>query len=175
MASGREAWPRLRMRTVTDTETGNGPFDVTTGGTDYGDSIVRVATTNGLTIPDYFTPSTQLADDDNDWDLGSSGPGVIPGTPLGVAGGKDGMLYVFRTSSLGGYNSGNTGLAQPCRGKRPTPIQAVKRVVSGAVTTFTTIPRCTVLASATFLRHFHSPDRSSPRHRRCRLNRARSR
>ena len=93
-------------------ETGNGPFDVTTGGTDYGDSIVRVATTNGLTIPDYFTPSTQLADDDNDWDLGSSGPLLIPGTPLGVAGGKDGMLYVFRTSSLGGYNSGNTGLAQ---------------------------------------------------------------
>ncbi len=87
-------------------ETGNGPFDINTGGTDYGDSILKIGTSSsGLTVLDYFSPSTQLSDNLNDWDLGSSGPLLIPGTSLGVAGGKDGMLYVFSTGNLGGYHS----------------------------------------------------------------------
>ncbi len=94
-------------------ETGNGPFDINTGGTDYGDSVVKIGTSgNGLTVLDYFSPSTQQADNLNDWDLGSSGPLLIPGTSLGVAGGKDGMLYIFNTGNLGGYNSGGDQIYQ---------------------------------------------------------------
>jgi hypothetical protein len=83
-------------------ETGNGPLDANSGGQDYGDSIVKVG--NGLAILDYFSPTTQLVDDENDWDLGSSGPVLIPGSTLGVAGGKSGELYVFNTANLGQFN-----------------------------------------------------------------------
>ena len=38
------------------------------------------------------------------WDLGSSGPLLIPGTSFGVAGGKDGKIYVFNTTNLGQFN-----------------------------------------------------------------------
>ncbi|MBV9768587.1 MAG: hypothetical protein JOZ32_03360, partial [Bryobacterales bacterium] len=93
-------------------ETGNGPFDVITGGSDYGDSLVKIGTTNGLTILDYFSPSTQLMDQNNDWDLGSSGPVLIPGTQLGVAGGKDGKIYVFNTTNLGQFNMVTDQLVQ---------------------------------------------------------------
>src|SRR5579871_1247659 len=74
-------------------ETGNGPFDVNAGGTDFGDSILKIGTTGGLHVSDYFSPSTQQNDQLNDWDLGSSGPVLIPGTSLGMAGGKDGKMY----------------------------------------------------------------------------------
>ncbi len=86
-------------------ETGNGPFDVTTDGNDYGDSVVKIGTSSGLTALDYFTPSTQATLEQNDWDLGSSGPLLIPGTSLGLAGGKDGKMHVFNTGNLGGYDS----------------------------------------------------------------------
>jgi len=86
-------------------ETGDGPFDVNTGGRDYGDSVVKVGTSGtGLTVLDYFAPSSQLVDDLQSWDFGSSGPLLIPGTSLGVAGGKDGKIYVFNTANLGQFN-----------------------------------------------------------------------
>ncbi len=93
-------------------ETGNGPLTVNTGGRDYGDSIVKIGTSSGLTILDYFAPTTQAADDAEDWDLGSSGPLLIPGTSLGVAGGKDGKLYVFNTANLGQYHAAGDQLVQ---------------------------------------------------------------
>lgn len=93
-------------------ETGNGTFDVNTGGKDYGDSILKINTSNGLTILDYFTPATQEADTENDWDLGSSGILLIPGTSLGVAGAKDGKLYVFNTANLGQYHPAGDQLVQ---------------------------------------------------------------
>jgi hypothetical protein len=93
-------------------ETGNGPFNANTGGRDYGDSIVKVGTSGSLAILDYFTPSTQASDNANDWDLGSSGVLLIPGTSLGVAGGKDGKLYVFSTANLGQFHAGGDQLVQ---------------------------------------------------------------
>jgi hypothetical protein len=36
--------------------TGNGLFDVNTGGSDYGDSIVKLSTAGGLNVVDYFAP-----------------------------------------------------------------------------------------------------------------------
>ena len=86
-------------------ETGNGPFDINNGGRDYGDSLLKIGTSSGLTVLDYFTPLTQLSDQLQDWDLGSSGPLLIPGTSLGVAGGKDGKAYIFNVGNLGHFNS----------------------------------------------------------------------
>src|SRR5882724_2935469 len=42
-------------------ETGNGSFSANTNGGDYGDTFVKLSTTNGLALSDYFTPYNQLA------------------------------------------------------------------------------------------------------------------
>ncbi|MBB5190641.1 hypothetical protein HNQ50_001363 [Silvimonas terrae] len=94
-------------------ETGNGAFTVTSGGRDYGDSILKLTLgASGLVVDDYFTPATQAEDAEFDWDLGSSGILLIPGTQLGVAGAKDGKLYVFNTSNLSHYHAGGDQIFQ---------------------------------------------------------------
>ena len=85
--------------------TGNGPMDANTGGREYGDSVVKVGTASGLAVLDYFSPSVETQDAANDWDLGSSGPTLIPGTSLAVVGGKTGTVYVVNTNDLGQFNS----------------------------------------------------------------------
>ena len=40
-------------------ETGNGSFSQVTNGGDYADSFMRLSTTNGLSVADYFTPFDQ--------------------------------------------------------------------------------------------------------------------
>src|SRR5207248_2865672 len=51
--------------------TGNGIFDVNTGGPDYGDSFVKLSTSGQ--VLDYFTPHDQQNMNDLDIDLGSGG------------------------------------------------------------------------------------------------------
>jgi hypothetical protein len=90
--------------------TGNGPFDATSStapNNDYGDSLLKLTTS--LTVSEYFTPSDQLADDDNDNDFGSGGAAVLADLPAGspithlvMGGGKDGNLYVLNRDLLGG-------------------------------------------------------------------------
>jgi hypothetical protein len=94
-------------------ETGNGQFDVNTGGVDYGDSVVKLLTSSaGLSVADYFTPSTQLNDDLDDYDLGSAGALLIPGTNLVITAGKDGLFYILNTGNLGKYNSAGDQVVQ---------------------------------------------------------------
>src|SRR6266851_3922432 len=59
-------------------ETGNGSFSAQTNGGDYGDSFVKLSTTGGLTVLDYFAPSNQASMAANDLDLGSGGPMLLP-------------------------------------------------------------------------------------------------
>ena len=87
---------------------GNGTFDADTGGSDYGDSILRLSPKpGGLTVQDYFAPYNQAWMNANDVDMGSSGPMLIPGTGLLLSGGKDGWLYLTQQNKLGHYQSGS--------------------------------------------------------------------
>jgi hypothetical protein len=58
--------------------TGDGTFDVNTGGSDYGDTVIQFSPT--LQVLQYFTPKDQLcrAQITADWDLGSGGPMLLP-------------------------------------------------------------------------------------------------
>ena len=85
--------------------TGNGSFDASTGGAEYGDSVVKLATSTGLSVSDYFTPDDQGSLNQSDADLGSGGPILLPGTSSIVGGGKDGILRLINTASMGEYNS----------------------------------------------------------------------
>ena len=83
-------------------EVGNGSFNAlnNSGGTEYGDSFVKLSTTNGLAVADYFTPWNQATLALNDTDLGSGGLlllpdqlGAFPHLLLGA--GKEGKIYVI--------------------------------------------------------------------------------
>jgi len=89
------------------TATGDGTFDVEVGGSNYGDTLVKLTTS--LTVADYFTPYKQYCDDLDDGDLGSGGVMLIPNGVASstmdfvLANGKDGNIYVADRANLGGY------------------------------------------------------------------------
>jgi hypothetical protein len=74
--------------------TGNGPFD---GSTDWGDSMIELSPT--LKPLAHWTPTNQQQLNDQDIDLGSTSPALLPGG-LAVQGGKSGELALIRLSTL---------------------------------------------------------------------------
>ncbi len=101
---------------------GNGTFDSNTGGTDYGDTALRLAPpaagaqSNLMTVTDSFTPSNQTTLESKDLDLGGSEPllftdsasGVAPN--LMIASDKNGYLYLLNRDNLGKFNTGKNGI-----------------------------------------------------------------
>src|SRR5262249_39340834 len=93
--------------------TGNGAFDASTGGRDYGDSILKLGVDrNNFVVRDYFTPSDQAALNEADLDLGSGGPILIPDQPgphphLLILAGKGGGLYVVDRDRMGKFRQPN--------------------------------------------------------------------
>jgi len=87
--------------------TGNGPFDASGGGVDYGDSVLRLSG-DASAVLDWNTPSNYQELDDGDIDLGSTAPVLLPpqsgsNTPyLLVQGGKDSVLRLIDRTRLGG-------------------------------------------------------------------------
>jgi len=96
--------------------TGNGTFDLDTGGVDYGDTIVKLAfpATGTFTVTDYFTPWDQASLNAVDKDLGSGGPLLLPDQPLHaphkhllVQAGKEGTVYLIDRDNMGHFNPSN--------------------------------------------------------------------
>jgi chitodextrinase len=88
--------------------TGDGEFDVNTGGKDYGDAYVRM-TPNGA-IADYFTPSNTDQINSNNFDLGSGSALLLPDQPGAhphemVGAGKDGTVYLVDRDNMGHFNA----------------------------------------------------------------------
>src|SRR5260370_24806579 len=97
-------------------EVANGPFNADTNGTEYGDSFVKLATTNStkLIVADYFTPYNQASLSSGDTDLGSGGPVLLPDSVgstnhphLIVGAGKGGTIYLVDRDSMGHFNAAN--------------------------------------------------------------------
>ena len=93
-------------------ETANGSFDADAGGGDYGDSFMKLSTTNGLAVLDYFTPYNQAALQAGDVDLGSGGPVLLPDDVgsiahphLIVGAGKESKIYLIDRDRMGHYNA----------------------------------------------------------------------
>lgn len=79
--------------------TGNGSYD---GKTEFSDSVVKLNLNGGrLSVVDWFTPQNQDVLKDHDYDLGSGGVALIPGTHLALAGGKEGRMYLLDSNNLG--------------------------------------------------------------------------
>ena len=92
----------------------NGSFDAASGGSDYGESYIKLSTANGLQVTDYFTPFNYASLDSGDLDTGSSGV-VLLGDEAGssahphlMAGaGKEGRIYLLDRDNLGKWQPGS--------------------------------------------------------------------
>ena len=91
--------------------TGNGTFDANAGGSNYGDSVVKLSTASGLSVADYFTPSDQATLDANDTDFGSGAATILIDQPSGpvphllIGGGKEGNLFLLNRDSMGQFSN----------------------------------------------------------------------
>ncbi|HWO27910.1 MAG TPA: hypothetical protein VNO32_03840, partial [Candidatus Acidoferrum sp.] len=107
--------------------TGNGLFDQSSGFSmenDYGDSVLRLSalpgsTPNGvnLQLDGWFTAGDQLSDAENDEDLGSGVPVLLPDQTVGpshllVQLGKDGFVYLINRDSMGQYQGSDSQIQQ---------------------------------------------------------------
>jgi hypothetical protein len=102
---------------------GNGSTDAQIGGENYGDSVVRLHGSAGaLSVSDSFTPFDFQHMFDDDLDLGSGGPALLP-TQTGmshpnllVVAGKDGTLYLLDRDNLGKWQTNDTQIVQTFKG-----------------------------------------------------------
>lgn len=99
---------------------GNGFGDTPGTNSSYGNSFVRLSTSSGLTVGDYFTPFNTTSEDNADADFGSAGPLLLPDMTdgsgatrhLAVGAGKDGNLYVVDRDNLGQFNATKNNVYQ---------------------------------------------------------------
>jgi hypothetical protein len=104
--------------------TANGSFSEETNGGDYGDALVKLSTTNGFTVADYFSPYNQDYLAAADLDLGSGGPVLLPDSAgstthphLIVAAGKEGTIHLVDRDNMGHFNSaGDSQIVQELNG-----------------------------------------------------------
>jgi outer membrane protein assembly factor BamB len=114
--------------------TGNGPFN---GHTDWGDSVLELSPT--LKLLHNWTPTNQQQLNQNDWDLGSTEPVLLPvksGAPLAVQGGKEGDLRLLDLNRLDGTTASagprTGGELQSVTGPGPTDIYSQPAVWTSA-------------------------------------------
>jgi hypothetical protein len=90
--------------------TGNGNFDVPSGGRNFGDTVLKMSTASGLSVLDYFTPYNQTFLNTKDGDLGSGGVLLLPDQTVGpahlvITAGKEGTIYLVNRDNMGHFNS----------------------------------------------------------------------
>jgi hypothetical protein len=109
--------------------TGNGDFDLNTGGLSGGDSFLKLTLSNGVfQILDFYTPSNEAALNTQDQDLGSGGPMIAPTQTaaaipsLILCGGKDGIIYVVDRANMGHFNATADQAVQKLTIGQPEPI-----------------------------------------------------
>src|SRR5208283_131736 len=100
---------------------GNGTFDTTLNGQgfpingDYGNAFMKLSTSGGLAVADYFNMHNTVQESDSDEDLGSGGAMVLPDLTdnngqvhhLAVGAGKDSNIYVVNRDNMGKFNPNN--------------------------------------------------------------------
>jgi hypothetical protein len=109
---------------------GNGTFDTTLDGNgfprqrDFGNAFLKISTSGGLAVADYFATFDTVQASNGDSDLGSGGtlvlPDLVDGTGrtrhLAVGAGKDAHIYVVDRDSMGRWNSSSNRIFQDIDG-----------------------------------------------------------
>jgi PQQ enzyme-like repeat protein len=114
----------------------NGTFDTTLNASgfpvsgDFGNSFMKLSTTNGLAVSDYFATFDTVAKSDADIDLGSGGALVLPDLTdaagrlwhLAVGAGKDQTIYVVDRDNMGKFNPAANNLYEELQGVLAGPV-----------------------------------------------------
>jgi hypothetical protein len=113
---------------------------------DYGNAFIRLTTTGGLAVADYFEMDNGVQESDSDTDLGSGGAILLSPIKdasgvtweLAVGAGKDGNLYLVNRNSMGKFNPTSNNIYQELPGALPggmwsTPAVSNSRVYFGPV------------------------------------------
>ncbi len=117
----------------------NGTYDGPEGGNDFGDSVLKMNWSgNTFGVLDYFTPYNQKQLAQQDLDLGSSGPLVLPDQPglyphELVAAGKEGTLYLINRDNEGAYNSDTDDVIQSIPHAVATEVAGVPSYFNGSI------------------------------------------
>jgi hypothetical protein len=110
---------------------GNGTFDTTLDANgfpingDCGNCFVKLSTSSGLKLADYFTPYNTVAESNADEDFGSGGGIVLMDVTdsggntrhLSVGAGKDSIIYVVDRDSMGKFNANADQIYQEISGQ----------------------------------------------------------
>jgi hypothetical protein len=114
----------------------NGTFDTTLDANgfpsqhDFGNSFLKLSTSAGLAVADYFTMSGTVAESNADEDLGSGGVLVLPDVTdsrgqthqLAVGAGKDRVIYVVDRNAMGKFNPSADNIYQEIPGAFTDPV-----------------------------------------------------
>ena len=125
----------------------NGIFDTTlnAGGFpsegDYGNAFMKLSTSGGLAVADYFEMDNGVAESDSDTDLGSGGtivlPDLIDGSGntrhLAVGAGKDSNLYLVNRDSMGKFSANSNNIYQELAGALPGGVFAMPAYFSNTI------------------------------------------
>gem|GEM_PF-484728 len=127
---------------------GNGTFDTTLSATgfpihaDYGNAVIKLSGTSGaLAVTDYFTMWNTVSESNQDVDLGSGSPLLLPdqtdanGTTrhLLVGAGKDGNVLLLDRDNLGKFNTTTNQVYQILWGGLPGGLFSAFAYFNGSV------------------------------------------
>ncbi len=110
---------------------GNGDFDTTLNASGFpangncGNCFVKLSTSSGLKLADYFTPHNTVAESNADTDFGSGGGILLVDVTdsggntrhLSVGAGKDALIYVVDRDSMGKFNASTDQIYQEISGQ----------------------------------------------------------
>jgi hypothetical protein len=110
---------------------GNGDFDTTLNAGGFpangncGNCFVKLSTSSGLKLADYFTPHNTVAESNADTDFGSGGGILLLDVTdsggntrhLSVGAGKDSIIYVVDRDSMGKFNATTDQIYQEISGQ----------------------------------------------------------
>jgi hypothetical protein len=117
----------------------NGDFDTNLNASgfpvdgDYGNAFMKLSTSSGLAVADYFEMDNEASENGSDTDLGSGGMIALPDLNdgsghtwhLAVGAGKDSNLYLVNRDSMGKFSSNNSNIYQELAGALPGGVWAM--------------------------------------------------
>jgi len=117
----------------------NGDFDSTLNSDgfpsngDYGNAFMKLSTSGGLSVADYFEMDNEATENGSDIDLGSGGVMVLPDLSngsgntvhLAVGAGKDNNIYVVNRDSMGKCSENDSNIYQELIGALPGGVWAM--------------------------------------------------
>ena len=111
----------------------NGDFDTNMNASgfpsngNFGNAFIKLSTSGGLAVADYFEMFNQQQENSSDTDLGSGGALVLPDlidgvghtVHLAVGAGKDSNIYVVNRDAMGKFNPNSNNIYQELAGALP--------------------------------------------------------